>query len=244
MLAALLAADPASAQTARSLNAPADHTIVVTGRGVVRIPADRMRIDIRFFNRGIVPVRQAGAASGATPAPIITAADFDAAGKTIADVLRMHGVPDARWMLPVLGALSPQGASPSIVGTIAKPTRERVEAIMRDALVAMPDSLAWMATNVQIQTTLGVDDCGPAEARAQQAAIADARVRAASIAQAAGVRLGSIVAVNELGSSLGGCRTKPDDLGILSAGGFNAGQAEPVLDVPIIVSATVTFAIH
>jgi uncharacterized protein YggE len=194
------------------------YAITVVGRGSVRVPADRMRVAIRLFGRST--------ATG-------TVANVDDAGKTIAEALRAHGMPDAAWVLPLSGMFGQGSGVPQIVGTVDKPTRERVETIMRDTLKALPDALAAVVQGAQILPLLFVEDCASAEARAQKAALADAQRRAEMIARAAGVRLGAVIAVNEPGF-VPACLS-PNDFGVP---GYNQ------LDVSIVVSATVSYAIR
>jgi len=218
--ALLLSVVPAWAQSVSA--------ITVVGRGTIRVPADRMRVVVRIFGR-----------SGATG----TVGSLDDAGKTIAEALRAHGMPDAAWVLPLSGMLGQGGGGPQIVGTIEKPTRERVETIMRETVKALPDALASVIQSAQIQSSLFLNDCSDAEARAQKAAVADAHRRAEMIARAAGVRLGSVLAINEQSSVTGACLS-PSDFGAL---GYNpqGNYFDPYgpLDVSIGVGATVSYAI-
>lgn len=197
-------------------------TITVAGRGVVRVPADLLRVRVQLFSRA-------------------SSANLDQAGQTVVAVMRAHGVPDAAWVLPMSGYLGPQNnAGPIIVGSLAKPTRERAEAIVRDVLKALPDSLATVIANAQVQTALWVTDCTPAEGRAQQAALDDARRRAQMVAHAAGVRLGAVVGVTELGAPATQCGPPPEMSGVM----FGQNDTYGPLDVPIAVNATVSFAIR
>ena len=226
--ALLLGSVPGAAQPLVKTSSPGGmiSAITVTGRGSVRVPADRMRVVVRIFGR-----------SGATA----TGADIDSAGKTIAEALRAHGMPDAAWVLPLNGTFGQNGGvAPQIVGTVDKPTREHVETIMRDTLKALPDALATVVQNAQIQTSLFLTDCSGPEARAQKAALEDAHRRAETIARAAGVRLGSVVAVNEQGFPQACVSSNDAMFGYNPQNNFDAFGP---LDVAIVVTATVSYAI-
>jgi len=225
-LLAFCALVPASAQVAP----PPLNSITVLGRGIVRIPADRMRVVVHITGRSN--------ASGASM-------NIDDAGKTIAEALRAHGMPDAAWVLPLSGFLGPGGNAPQIVGTIEKPTRARAEAIMRDTLTALPDALAAVVQSAQVQSTLFATDCSVAEARAQKLALADARRRAAAAARAAGVRLGNVLIVNENSFPPASCNA-PTDYGMT---GYNSQQGisfDPygAPEIAILVAATVSYRIR
>ncbi|MEO6990314.1 MAG: SIMPL domain-containing protein [Candidatus Baltobacteraceae bacterium] len=192
--------------------------IIVVGQGVVRIPADTLHLEVRFFSRGSVQ-------------------SIDSAGQSIAETMRANGVSDARWTLSLSGVVG-GNSSGAIVGTIRKPTRDNVEAMARKMAATLPNSLAGTVQNFNVNSTLSVDDCSVAEGRAQGAAIADARARARRVASAADLKLGAILAVNESASFPNpGCGNVADVYGQRgSDNGFGP------LDVPVSVTATVTFA--
>jgi len=226
---ALLALLPAAAQLVpQRLSAPGGTpeagTITVGGRATVRVPADRVRFSLAIYGRG-------------------ASTTLDEAGKTIAAILRDHGVPDAAWTLPTSGNVSLQSASGSVVGTLVKPTRAKAEALIRDTFASLPPSVIAFAQSAQVSTFLLVDDCSAAEARAQEAAIADARDRATLVARAARVGLGKILAVYESLPQTFGCATKPDTAPTSTYGPSNQ-QALDNFDVVLSLSATVSFAIR
>src|ERR1700694_5275561 len=158
---ALLALLPASAQLAypveriaQASGAPSANTITVSGRATVRTPADRLRFSLSIYGRG-------------------ASTTLDEAGKSIASILRDRGISDATWTLPTSGGVSTQNATGAVIGTLAKPTREKAEAIIRGTFAALPASVMAFAQSAQLSTSLILDDCTAAEARAQTAAIAD-----------------------------------------------------------------------
>jgi uncharacterized protein YggE len=226
----LLALMPASAQLVPQRLSPAAggtpevNTITVVGRATVRTPADRLRFALSIYGRG-------------------ASTTLDDAGKAIAAILREHGVADAAWVLPTSGGVSLQNANGSVVGTLAKPTREKAEAIIRGTFQSLPPSIVAFAQGAQLSTSLMVDDCSAAEARAQEAVIADARQRATMVARAAQLGLGKVVAVYEPLAQTPGCPTKPDNM--LPSVQFSGNQQAPDnFDVVFSLTATVSFAIR
>ncbi len=201
--------------------------ITVVGRGVVRVRADELHFSATLFPS---PSRVQTA-----PAP---SADVDGAAEAIAKALRDAGVADASAGYPGgFGSLNTTGRT--VTGTLHKPTRDGVSAIVKAGNAA-----AAPYANVTLQNlglNFSVDDCSAPEVRAQDAALADARARAERAANAAGVRLGAVVAVNEaLGLGSAACATRPDSQ--VSIGQRPEGDAA-LGDVFITIAATVTYAI-
>jgi hypothetical protein len=166
-------------------------------------------------------------------------ADVDNAGKTIAEIMRAHGMPDATWTLPLTGSIGMNTTMPTIVGTIAKPTRASVEAIIRQTVAAVPDSFGTVIQSAQIQSALLVDDCSAAQERAERLAVEDARHRAEGLARAAGIQLGAVVGITESFPTPTACLPAAD----VSVNQGPQQDAFGAVDVPIVVNATVSFAI-
>lgn len=195
--------------------------ITVSGHGAVRVSGDRMRLIVRVFFK-----------------PPANDQVADSTGKSIAEIMRGHGVPDASWTIPLSGNLGGGNSVPVIVGTIAKPTREKAEAILRVVLAALPDSVTAVVQNPQVQTSLLVDDCSSAEGRAQSAAFADARRRAESVSRDAGVQLGSVTSVLQTSVLASACTSAGD-------GSYGNGfEALGPLETTVSINETVTFAIR
>jgi hypothetical protein len=159
------------------------------------------------------------------------------------DALHASGVADARIVFPI-GTLSARIDPPAVIGTIAKPTRERLEKLARDVIKALPDRVAPAFANARILVALLTDDCTVEEGEAERAAYSDARKTAQRIASVAGVRLGAVLAINDAQTYLPpGCGTKPDTLDSQQNNfAFQANLYAP-LELPITVNETVTFAI-
>jgi len=199
--------------------------ITVTGRGVADASADHIRVTVRFF----------------APMPN-NAVNFDDTAKAVVAAMQSAGIANAREVLPIEGGVGPNVA-PTVVATIDHPTRETLERLARQTAAALPDRTSHGSVSFNVAAALVSDDCTPAETRAQQAAIADARKRAQRAAGASGLHLGSIVAVNETGNFLpAGCPTSPDPAPFFG-GAYNIDPSGP-LAVPITVNATVTFSIR
>ena len=138
--------------------------------------------------------------------------------------------------------ISPQyasgpGQAPTITGYQASQT---VTFTLRDtsgvgkALDAFVQGDA--ATNVQIRFAL--DDAKPKQAEARKLAIEDARAKAKAMADAAGVRLGKVIAVSE---SSGGPGPVFDAAPLRAGAG--AGTTIPVGELDVTVRVQVQFAI-
>ena len=237
----LFVATPISAQVA---SVPSTG-ITVTGRGVVRVHADVLRL---LAYLGPVLQRNAMIRTGATTdgAAGVPASppDVDAAADAIAKSLRDAGVADATSGISATFNQAIGGRV--ITGTVHNPTRQGI-----DALVRAGNAAAANYPNVTLQNlvlSFYASDCGAAEARAQDAALSDARTRAERAAHAAGVRLGSIIVVNEAAPSAfptaplsQGCLTRPDTQFLAQQ--RNDGEGITNGDIFVTALATVTFSI-
>ena len=231
----LLATSSAGAQNVlASRGAYADapnQGITVSGHATASATPDRARVTVQVF----------GSVGGA---PVPGSVPLDDAANALIDALKANGVADAREVLP-LANVNTRSVVPAVVGSVAKPTRERLEEIARNVVKAMPDKFAPAFANAQVQVALFVDDCSADEARAERDAFADAKARAARLASAAGVKLGPVVAISAAQSSLPtGCTAKADalDNGSVFVNGNGLNAYGPLV-VPITVYETATFAI-
>lgn len=231
LIFALLTLSSAAAQNppgAGRLGTP-NGGITILGRGTAAATPDRAHVSIQVFGN---PGPQS-----ASPVSLEDAAN------ALRSALQANGVQDAREVVPI-GNLSTRNLAPVVVGTVAKPTRERLEAIARNVVKALPDRLAPALANTQIQVALLVDDCSPDEARAERAAFADARSRAGRIAATAGLRLGGVEAIVATQTFLPtGCETKPDTIDGPATGPPPFPSLYGPLALPITVNETITFAI-
>jgi uncharacterized protein YggE len=205
--------------------------ITVTGRGAVRVKADEMRFTATLYASG---TRGSAAAS---PQPAV---DVDGAAEAVVKALRADGIADAATSFA--GNFSAVNAQRTVLGTLQKPTRDKVNALLKDGSTAAAPFPGVALQNVSLGFL--VDDCSGPEARAQEAALADARARAERIAHAGGLRLGAIMAVTEASTfnPNGACAIRPDTPAPLGNGRIDG---DPTLtgEVFVSISATVTYAI-
>lgn len=96
------------------------------------------------------------------------------------------------------------------------------------------------ATNVQIRFAL--DDAKPRQVEARKLAIEDARSKATAMADAAGVRLGRVLAVSESGTAPGPLFADTVQRG--AAGPAGASASVPVGELEVVVRVQVHFAIE
>jgi uncharacterized protein YggE len=203
-----------------------DAGITVTGRGASAALPARARITVTLT------VANAG---GVT---------IDDAARALADALHANDVTDARVVLPV-GNVNAAYAPIAVVGSVAKPTRERLETIAANVVKALPDRFQPILSKAQIQLALASDDCTPDEARAERAAFEDARSRAERLASIAGLHLGTVIALNAAQIFLPpGCPTKPDAIEPGGNAGVGFGNLYSTLTLPITVNLTLTYALR
>ena len=226
VILALLSTSGALAQMPALRGAAAPNGITVTGRGTVAAVPDRARITVQI-------------SGGVTATGNAT---LDDAVKALIDAMHDNGIADAHEAIPI-GTLGTRNVVIAVVGTVAKPTRDKLETMARNVVKAIPDRYTTAFANTQIQTALVIDDCDPVEARAERAAYADAKARASRVASAAGVRLGNVVAIGDNQTILPpSCTTKPDATEA-NQGGFPYYVGYGPVVVPIGVTETVQFAI-
>jgi uncharacterized protein YggE len=196
--------------------------ITVNGTGTVRRPADAVRYTI------VLAIRS-GSATGAS---VFSSAD------ALVAALKRNGSADAAVADP-LNAMVNQQSVVTVRGTIRKPTVEGVRALIAAVTASLPPDGVPIQ---QISYVNLLDDCTEPERTAEAAALADARARAAGIAAAAHVTLGSVTSVTEGFGQAPGCPTRPD--ATFPATGFNPGSASAdAFSVTLTVPLTVSFAI-
>jgi hypothetical protein len=212
-----------SSTAATIVGAPRDFGITEQGRGVVSLPADRLRLTIRSFGN------LAPRTPGASPA----VGTLDDVEKAVVETMRANGIPDARVEMPVLGNIA---MNDQFVGTIAKPTHDSVSAIETRILSSLPPAVLPFLRNVQVQGTLEVDDCSAAIDRARIAAYADAHKRAEALASAAGTHLGGLIGASETDQT-GGCPSASNGYPYYGNNG-NETLEKTTVDVSVTLNAT------
>ncbi len=200
-----------------------EYGITEQGRGVVSLPADRLRLTVRSF----------GNLAPRTPGASPTAGTLDDVEKAVVDTMRANGIPDARVATPVLGSIA---MNDQFVGTIAKPTHDSVAAIETRILSSLPPVVLPFLRNVQVQGTLEADDCSAAIDRARIAAYADAHKRAEALASAAGTHLGGLIGANETDQT-GGCPSPNNGYPFYGNNG-NDTLEKTTVDVSVTLNAT------
>lgn len=206
-------------------------TVTVRGRAEADVPPDRVRLGFAVQAEAV-----AGAEALAMVAERSAAADeaLDAAG----DLLLLRR-PAAITLTPVWSD------SRKITGQAAR-RAVLVEAGADGPLGELLAAIAAVPGTTVESTEWLVDPGNPAHARLRAAAVADARERAATYAQAADLRLGALEWITEPD-------VRPGDPGwtpqakALSFGGFG-GEAAPVLErrpepVPVGASVDVRYAL-
>jgi uncharacterized protein YggE len=226
----LLCTSGATAQNLLGLrDASVSQGITTIGRATVGAAPDRARVSVQVF--------------GSVGTPVAGGVPLDDAANALVDAFKSNGVSDAHEVLP-FGNINARNVVPAVFGTVAKPTRERLEAIARAIVKAVPDRFVPAFANAQVQVAFIVDDCAPAEARAERAAFADAKARAERLADAAGVELGSVAAIADTQTFLPpGCTTKPDSVENAQANVVFGTNAYAALELPVTANVTVTFRI-
>ena len=195
--------------------------IAEQGRGIVGVPADRLRLSVHVFPNG--PGGATPPGTGPNPLDVVAAA------------MRANGIPDAHVVVPIFGSF---GNGSELAGTIAKPTARSVSEIEMRIVAALPPSVVGSLRNVNVNGVLEADDCSAATDRARKLAYADARKRAEAFASVAGVRLGDLISANEYDQTFGCGGTG------LQQGGFFNGNGQPTsFEIQVTTNVNATFAI-
>ena len=203
---------------------PASGAIVETGRATIAVPADRIKLTIRAY---------AGAVAPGTQATSQSVTDIE---QLVLTTMRANGIPDAHLVTFVLGNVNTPDA---IVGTLAKPTHDSIEAAEKRVLAALPPNALAGLRNINVEGQLEADACAPIVARARTAAFADARKRAEALALVAGIRLGSLAGATEADQTAG-CTDFGPTVPSFTGSGFQA--MDGILYVSVSVNAS--FAIR
>lgn len=195
---------------------PVPGTITVVGEGLVSVAPDRALLRLGVTTRA------------ATAAEALRAHEADVA--RVLTRVRQFGIPDRQIQIEALAIHENYGQN-GLDGVAAV----RIVTVTTDSLRTVPDLVAAVVSegaNRLDGLTYTLRDPKPAEARALDAAVADARAKAERIARASGVTLGRVVAVQE------GTTTMPYPLGRSSGlslssvdispepGAYSAGSSE------------------
>lgn len=171
--------------------------------------AQELESGVHVQGQGVVAARPdvATLAVGASVRRPSASEAFNRAAELITNlttVLRAGGVPDSDiqtrqlTLTPEFGR-APEGAPPPIVAwrathILAVRLRDftRIGRLIDDAVQALGDEALLQGIS------FGIEDTAPLAARARAAAMADARAKAEDLAARAGVRLGRVLAIDEV----------------------------------------------
>ncbi len=190
-VAALAAACLATAMPARA-EAPAFPTITVTGEGSVEAAPDLATIQIGVTTVGESAAEALAANSTAMQAVMKRLAEAGVAARD----LQTSGLSvNPNWT----GYDSSSSGGPKISGyTASNMLTVRVRAL--DGLGSVLDASVSDGANTLNGLTFGLAEPKPAMDEARKEAVADAKAKAALIAEAAGAKLGPIVSISEGGT--------------------------------------------
>ena len=219
--AAALIAAPALAETVPP------RQIVVTGEGLVEVAPDMATISLGVTHQGKAAMAAMAETSSATAAILERLA---ASGIEARDVQTRN-----ISLTPVWTHYDRAGSAPKIEGFAASNTISvRVRDLAR--LGAILDTAIGDGANDFSGLSFGLQNPAPQEEEARRLAVADAMARARVLAEAAGVTLGPVQQINEMG----GGRPQPMQMSMARDAGVPVAAGE----VGVSVSVSVTFAIE
>lgn len=155
--------------------------IAVIGQGQAIAPADTALLEFRFASRApIEPPQPNTTTNGSLPTEVLL--------KPVVDALLAIKVPAESIEIQTSSL-----ENPKLLVTINKPTRERLQEVVKVANSALQasDSLFMQGIGAEY----AVNDCQPLEKAARSAALKDAQSQVTSIASEMGVQLGSLLLV-------------------------------------------------
>ncbi|MBD3562729.1 SIMPL domain-containing protein, partial [Planktothrix sp. FACHB-1355] len=159
--------------------------ISVIGQGLVTAPADTARLEFRFANRA--PVEPPPATS-LTPAQEAPSLPGEEPLKPVVDALVGMKVPQDNITIETSSL-----ENPKLLVKIDKPTRERVQEVVKVASSALKGSDALFIQGIGAE--YAVNDCQPLERTARRIALKDAQSQVSSIALEMGVQVGELLLV-------------------------------------------------
>jgi len=218
--------------TARPASAaPGPRTITVPGEGRVGVRPDlaELRVGISLTEQSVHAARTAGAV----------------ALQAILSRLRTLGIRDRDIQTSIVSMTPAYDYSdrnpPRLIGyALANSVSVTIRELDRVGDV-IDGALTSGATNLD-SVVFRVADPAPAQREARELAVADARARAETLAAAAGVELGSVVAISE-----GGAQPPSEPYAAMRTMAMSAKDASTPIEAgmnEIAVSVTVTFTIR
>lgn len=210
---------------APALAEEAGPTITVTGEGSVEVRPDMATVTLGVTTEGATAA-EAMAANSAELTKVL--ANLRAAGIEERDIQTSGLSLNPNWD----NQYSSEGGAPKIAGFIASNT-VTVTVRALDGLGQALDAAVKDGANTLNGVTFGVSEPDPALDEARKKAVADARRRAETLAEAAGARLGEVRAITE-----GGGYAMPAPMYRMEAAA--AGAPVPVAPGEMTMAASVT----
>lgn len=202
--------------------------IVVTGEGQVEAVPDMAVISLGVTNQGKAAMAAMGETSAAVAAVL---GRLTAMGVEARDVQTRNISVTPIWSDP-----GNRGGTPEISGFAASNTvTVRVRDL--DRLGAILDTAIGDGANDFSGIRFTLQDPGPQEAEARKRAVADGMARAKELAEAAGVTLGPVQQITEMG---GGGPQPMMEMAMARGGGMPVAAGE----INVSVSVSMTFAIE
>ncbi|XWK88998.1 MAG: SIMPL domain-containing protein [Phormidium sp.] len=158
--------------------------ITVIGQGQVRAPADTARLEFRFASRNPLdtPARSTPSVTEGTVSPA------EEPLKPVVDALVSIAVPANNIEIQTSSL-----ENPKLFVNIAKPTRERMQEVVKTANLATETSNQLFIQGISAE--YAVNNCQPLESNARRNAIRDAETQVRSVALEMGVQLGELLLV-------------------------------------------------
>ncbi|MFB2833162.1 SIMPL domain-containing protein [Floridanema evergladense] len=156
--------------------------ITVVGQGQVIAPADVARLEFRFASRNPLD-----SASRSTPS-LTEGTPAEEPLKSVVDALLAIKIP-ANSMELQTSSLE----NPKLFVKILKPTRERMQEVVKSANLATETSDQLFIQGISVE--YAVNNCQPLERNARRNAIRDAQTQVRSVALEMGVQLGELLLV-------------------------------------------------
>ena len=158
--------------------------ITVIGQGQVSVPADIARLEFRFASRN--PLETAARSTPALTPSAVSPAEEPL--KSVVDALVAIAVPADSIEIQT-SALE----NPKLFVKISKPTRERMQEIVKTVNLATETSNQFFIQGISAE--YAVNNCQPLERNARRNAIRDAETQVRSVALEMGVQLGELLFV-------------------------------------------------
>jgi uncharacterized protein YggE len=163
--------------------------ITVTGEGVVMAPPDLAVLTLGVTTKGSSAAQAIGDNSAAMQAVL---ARMQKAGIEGRDMQSQGLSLNPDWITDAAGQ------NPQISGYLATNTLT-VQVQDLDSLGAVLDAAVQDGANTLNGLTFGLADPAPAQVKARQLAVLDAKARASAMLDAAGAKLGQIISISEAG---------------------------------------------